>query len=75
LPGTGLRNRLQREGRVLDTSWENYTFFDVNIKHPSLSRAELEEELCNLYTRIYSKKYLGEKNRYYKELFRRTMSS
>lgn len=75
LPGTKLRRRLLEEGRVLDTPWENYTFFDVNIAHPTLSQAEMEEELCKLYIRIYSKEYLDQKNRYYKELFRRTLGA
>jgi radical SAM superfamily enzyme YgiQ (UPF0313 family) len=75
LPGTKLRRRLLNEGRVLDTPWENYTFFDVNIAHPNLSRTELEEELYKLYSRIYSKEYLDRKNRYYKELFRRTLGA
>ena len=75
LPGTKLRRRLLKEGRVLNTPWENYTFFDVNISHPTLTKAQLEEELYKLYTRIYSKEYLGQKNRYYKELFRRTFSA
>jgi radical SAM superfamily enzyme YgiQ (UPF0313 family) len=73
LPGTRLRRRLLKEGRVLDTPWENYTFFDVNIIHPTLSKGEMEEELYNLYQRIYSKDYLDRKNRYYKGLFRKTL--
>jgi radical SAM superfamily enzyme YgiQ (UPF0313 family) len=73
LPGTKLRRRLLEQNRVLDTPWENYTFFDVNISHPTLSKAELEEELAGLYSRIYSKEYLGRKNRYYKELFQKTL--
>ena len=73
LPGTRLRRRLLKEGRVLDTPWENYTFFDVNIIHPTLSKGELEEELYSLYQRIYSKEYLDRKNRYYKGLFRKTL--
>jgi hypothetical protein len=58
----------------LNTPWENYTFFDVNIAHPTLSKAELEEELFKLYARIYNKEYLDKKNRFYKEIFRRSLS-
>jgi radical SAM superfamily enzyme YgiQ (UPF0313 family) len=75
LPGTKLRKRLLAEGRVLNTPWENYTFFDVNISHPTLTKAQLEEELYKLYNRIYSKEYLDQKNRYYKELFRKTLGA
>ena len=74
LPGTKLRRRLLKENRVLKTPWENYTFFDVNIAHPTLSKAELEEELFKLYARIYNKEYLDKKNQFYKEIFRRSLS-
>ncbi len=69
LPGTDLRKRYINEGRILNTEWENYTFFDVNIKHPKLSKKEIEEELLNIYRSIYNKEYLEKKNRYYKKIF------
>jgi len=69
LPGTELRARMLREGRVLDTPWENYTFFDVNLSHPSLSTAELEEELLKVYETVYNPEYLSRKNAYYRQLY------
>lgn len=53
-PGTRLRCRLEREGRLLPTPWSNYTVFDVNFVHPRLSREELEDGLLSIYLRINS---------------------
>ena len=71
LPGTEIRKRYQREGRILSKGWENYTFFDVNIKHPALSTKEIEGELLTLYRNIYCRDYLESKNRYYKQIYLR----
>jgi radical SAM superfamily enzyme YgiQ (UPF0313 family) len=69
LPGTALRERMLREGRILDTPWENYTFFDVNFSHATLSTEQLEAELLKLYETVYSEEYLARKNWYYRQVY------
>jgi radical SAM superfamily enzyme YgiQ (UPF0313 family) len=41
LPGTRLRERLEKEGRALDTPWINYTGFGVNYVPRGLTPREL----------------------------------
>ena len=73
LPGTELRERLRKDKRVLNTGWENYTFFDVNIEHPLMSRFEIEEGLLEAYEKIYNQEYLNRKNQYYRQVFIRNL--
>ena len=73
LPGTDLRERLRKNKRVLNTGWENYTFFDVNIVHPVMSRDEIEEGLLETYRTIYNQEYLDKKNQYYRQVFLRNL--
>jgi radical SAM superfamily enzyme YgiQ (UPF0313 family) len=75
LPGTAFRARLEREGRILPTTWANYTYFDVNIVHPRLGKEQLENGLADTYGRIYCKEYLDRKNLFYKEIHRRRFSA
>jgi radical SAM superfamily enzyme YgiQ (UPF0313 family) len=73
LPGTDLRERLRKNKRVLKTGWENYTFFDVNVDHPTMSREEIEEGLLETYKTIYNQEYLDKKNQYYRQVFLRNL--
>ena len=73
LPGTDLRERLRKSNRVLNTGWENYTFFDVNINHPIMSRKEIEQGLLRTYKAIYNQEYLNRKNQYYHQVFLRNL--
>lgn len=68
LPGTRLRIRLEKENRLLNTNWDNYTFFDVNFIHPKLSRQELEDGLLEIYKSINSKDAFYKKMQYFKEI-------
>jgi radical SAM superfamily enzyme YgiQ (UPF0313 family) len=70
LPGTDLRKRYEDENRILDKSWDNYTFFDVNIRHSNLSKRQLERKFLWLYKKIYNKNYLKKKNLYFKNIFK-----
>lgn len=49
LPGTKLRDRLLQQGRVLPTPWNDYTFADVNITHPNMTKQELEDAFIDFY--------------------------
>jgi radical SAM superfamily enzyme YgiQ (UPF0313 family) len=69
-PGTRLRRRLQRAGRLLPTPWSNYTVFDVNFVHPRLSREELEQGLLDVYRRINSPEIYLRKLEHFRAIFK-----
>lgn len=69
-PGTRLRRRLEREGRLLPTPWSNYTVFDVNFIHPRLSREELEDGLLALYRRVNSADAYVRKLEHFRTIFK-----
>jgi radical SAM superfamily enzyme YgiQ (UPF0313 family) len=52
-PGTPLRRRLTREGRLLDRGWEHYTLFDVTYRPDVLSVEELEVGFRELVRRAF----------------------
>ncbi|PIP68074.1 MAG: B12-binding domain-containing radical SAM protein [Candidatus Omnitrophica bacterium CG_4_9_14_0_2_um_filter_42_8] len=70
LPGTRLRNRLEKEGRLLSNEWDNYTFFDVNYVPKKITRDELQKGLLSVYSRVYNRDVHLEKARYFKEIYR-----
>lgn len=71
LPGTRLRERLEREKRILETSWEYYTFRDVNFSHPAIRKEEFEEGLLEAYRRIFSEKRIKKTTAYFKEVYKK----
>ena len=68
-PNTRLREDLLKEGRILDTPWDNYTFYDVNIKPNKMSPQELEKGIVDVFKKVYSSGVAVEKRRYFKDIF------
>lgn len=62
--------RLVREGRVLDTAWDNYTMANVNITHPNLSADQMERGIIEFYRRMNTPERYVEKLSYFKGVFR-----
>lgn len=56
LPGTRLRERLMKEGRILTDDWARYTFGDVNFIPKKMKPDELQDGLLYVYNRVYNKK-------------------
>lgn len=53
-PGTALRARLAREGRLLtDRNWSHYTLFDVAFQPDTMSVADLERGYRNLLVAVF----------------------
>ena len=67
-PQTRVREDLLREGRVLDTPWDNYTFYDVNIKPKNMTSEELEKGILHTFKRIYSSRVALGKQKYFKNI-------
>lgn len=68
--GTRLRARLQAEGRLLPTGWDNYTAHDVNHVHPTMTKAQLEDGLYRIYERVFSEAAFVKKLAYFQEIHR-----
>jgi radical SAM superfamily enzyme YgiQ (UPF0313 family) len=70
LPGTRLREKLKKKGRLLTTGWDNYTFFDVNYVPKNLTGKEIQQGLLHIYNRVYNKKVHIDKARHFKEIYK-----
>lgn len=68
LPGTRLRKRWEAEARVLPTSWDNYTGYNVNHIPKKMTREDLEAGLVTLYKKIYREDVYLRKMKYFTEI-------
>jgi len=55
-PGTPLFTRLQKEGRILTTKWEQYTMFNPVFQPKHMSPEQLQQGVQWLYEHFYSPK-------------------
>jgi radical SAM superfamily enzyme YgiQ (UPF0313 family) len=69
LPGTRLRKRLSEENRIINTSWNNYTGFDVNFIPNKMTGKELQEGFKEVYKKIYSPEVRVRKLKYFKDIY------
>ena len=56
-PGTRLRGRLQKEGRIIPTDWDNYTGYDVNYIPKKITKDELEKGVVEIYQKVTDNEY------------------
>lgn len=63
LPGTKMRERLEREGRIISNNWGDYTLWDVVIQPQNLSVSELEEGLFSIYQKLNEERNADERLR------------
>jgi len=68
-PHTKIRAALLKEGRVIDTPWDNYTLYDANIKPKKMSSQELEEGILHTFKKVYSSGVAIEKSKYFRNVF------
>ena len=68
VPGTRLRQRLEKENRLLPTTWDSYTGYNVNHIPKKMSVEELERGVTKLYKKIYSQEVYIKKLAYFKEI-------
>ncbi len=69
LPGTRLRERLEQEDRILHSSWDNYTSFDVNFKPKQMTIQQLQSGLLDTYKKVHSKEAVLKRAKYFKEVY------
>lgn len=70
-PGTRLRDRMMKEGRILPDSWKNYTGFDVNFIPKKMSSKDLQRGLLKIYKRIYTSEVRAKKVEFFKNIYLR----
>lgn len=70
LPGTRLRERLEREDRILSKDWNDYTFLKATFKPRNMSSQQLEEGLMKAYGWFYNSERNKERIRYFKEIYK-----
>ncbi len=68
--GTRLRARLEAEGRLLPTGWDNYTAHDVNHVHPTMTKQQIEDGLLRIYERVFSEEVFVKKLAHFQEIHR-----
>ncbi len=71
LPGTRLRERLKRQGRILPTTWDNYTVCNANFVHDRLSKEQLEMGVLQVYQAINTEEVYLRKLEHFKAIHRR----
>lgn len=70
LPGSRLRDRLEKEKRVLnDKSWDVYTGWDVVFIPKKMSSLELQDGLLDIYSRVYSAENRIRRAKYFKKVY------
>ena len=67
-PGTEIRKKLLSENRILDTDWENYSVFDVNIIHPKITKNQFEEGITKAYKKLNSEDFYIKKMMHFKNI-------
>lgn len=72
LPGTRIRERLEQEGRLLQTGWDHYTVFDANFVPLRFSSPEeLEQGLLRAYQLLHTDEVYLRRLAHFKELNKR----
>ena len=70
LPGTRLRERLERENRILSNDWGNYTGWDVNFVPKGMTAKQLERGLVTVYRAVTSREVFLKNMKYFKQIER-----
>ena len=58
------------EENLLDKDWNYYTGLDVTFKPNKMSEKELQRQLVSSLKSIYSREYLENNIRYFKDIFK-----
>ncbi len=74
-PGTELRERLLSEKRILNKPWEEYTSFDVTIKHPNITTDQFEEGIARAYKQLNSEEFYLKKLLHFKNIYTQSLHS
>ena len=73
-PGSRLRERLEKEDRILHSDWKWYTVWNAVIRHPRFTPEQLEANLLKIYRAIYNKDSNKRRSSYFRELCEKLVS-
>jgi radical SAM superfamily enzyme YgiQ (UPF0313 family) len=67
-PGSRLRDRLEREDRILHSDWKWYTVWNAVIRHPKFTPEQLESNLLKIYRAIYNEDSNKRRSSYFRQI-------
>jgi radical SAM superfamily enzyme YgiQ (UPF0313 family) len=67
-PGSRLRLRLEEEDRILHNEWHLYTLWNAVIKHPQLTKDQLEDSVMHVFKAVFSKENNQRRMQYFKRI-------
>jgi radical SAM superfamily enzyme YgiQ (UPF0313 family) len=70
LPGTRLRERMIKEKRLLPTSWDNYTFGDLNIIPKKITEKDLMDGVMETLQTIFAPESRLRVTKHFKEIMK-----
>jgi len=71
LPGTRLRDRLEKEERLLsENGWGRYSFLDVNFVPKRMSSKDLQDGILKVYREVYSKENRFKVASHFKKIYK-----
>jgi len=74
-PGTRLRTRLMKENRLIPTSWDSLSGYNVTFIPKHISEEEIYSGLYRLYKNIYSKETYYKTISYFKDIHKKLMTN
>lgn len=67
-PGSRLRERLEREKRIINSDWQWYTAWNAVITHDNFTSDELESGLIKIYRSIYNEQSYRKRASYFRKI-------
>jgi len=68
-PGTRLRERLEKEKRILSNDWSNYTIWDVNFVPKKMTVNQLQEGMLATSMKVYNAEVRQEVAAHFKDIY------
>jgi radical SAM superfamily enzyme YgiQ (UPF0313 family) len=72
-PGSRLRERLEKEGRLLDREWSQYNGGNVTFSHKLLQPDELYAGFLRIWKEIYAPAVQAQKRNYFKGVYKKLL--
>lgn len=70
-PGSKLRKRLKKEGRLLKKKWNKYNGGNVTFIPKNMTAQELQEGFFRIWREIYAPEIQTQKRQYFKNIFKK----
>ena len=73
-PGSRLRERLEKENRILHSDWKSYTVWNAVIRHPHFTPEQLEANLLRIYRSVYNEASNVRRSRHFRKICEKLVS-